>query len=263
MNDWAPISAGKLKWARRLQTAKGREVAGELLAEGPQAVREALDWGRVRHVIVAADATLAAVELAGAAEAAGRPVFLADAQEMAAITDTVHGQGIVAVAELPVASLDQVVAPRLVLILDEVRDPGNVGTMIRAADAFGADAVVLTTGCAEPWAPKSVRASVGSVWHLSVVTGVTFDSVAAWAKSAGLALLATATGGTPLQQLGGALAGPVAWVVGNEAAGLPPKHLGVANQTVAVPMWGKAESLNVASAAAVCLYATAVAQRAT
>jgi len=259
VNVWAPISAGKLKAARRLQTAKGREVAGELLAEGPQAVREALAWGQVRHVIIADDATPVAAGLARAAEAAGVPVYLADAKDLATITDTVHGQGIVAVAALPASSLAQVVAPRLVLILDEVRDPGNVGTLIRTADAFGADAVVLTTGSAEPWAPKSVRASVGSVWHLPVVTGVSFDDVAAWAKDRGLSLLATATGGTPLQQLGDALSRPVAWVVGNEAGGLPPEHLGVANQTVAVPMWGKAESLNVASAAAVCLYATAVA----
>ena len=260
MADWPPLSTGKWKLARRLQTAKGRESAGALLAEGPQAVREALAWALVRQVIVGPDATAASLELARAAELGGVPVVLADAPQMSQLTDTQHGQGIVAVVALPVASLDEVVNPRLVLILDQVRDPGNLGTLMRTADAFGADAVVATTGSAEPWAPKAVRASVGAVFHLPVITGVTFEDATSWAKNAGLMVLAAAAGGVPLPALS-ELASPVAWAVGNEAAGLPDAHLALADQVVAVPMWGKAESLNVAAAAAICMYQTAAAQR--
>jgi len=258
---WPQLSTGKLKLARRLQTAKGRESAGALLAEGPQAVREAIAWARVRQVIVGEDATFVAVELARAATSAGIPVVLADAPQMSQITDTQHGQGIVAEVALPECNLNQVVAPRLVLILDEVRDPGNLGTLIRTADAFGADAVVATTGCAEPWAPKAVRASVGSVFHLPIITGVTFERATSWAGGAGLLVLAAAAGGVPLPELGARLAGPVAWAVGNEASGLADGHLALADAVVAVPMWGKAESLNVAAAAAICLYHTAAAGR--
>jgi len=178
------------------------------------------------------------------------------------LTDTVRSQGIVAVCGRPSSGLENVVSPTLVLLLDEVRDPGNVGTLVRTADAFGANAVIATTGTAEPWSPKAVRASAGSVFHLPIVTGVDFNEAVAWARSAGLWLLGTAAAGRRLDEVGDDLRRSTLWVVGNEAHGLSPQHLGLLDATVAVPMWGKAESLNVQAAAAVCLYSSATASRA-
>ena len=277
MTDWPPISAGRLKQARRLVAAKGRQRAGAMLAEGPQAVREALAWARTRLVIVLADAPPTPTALAHEAFYAGVPVATASPTQMATITDTVHSQGIIAVCEIPsvtlddiastglddihARSLDDIPAPKLALILDQVRDPGNVGTLIRTADAFGADAVIATEGSAEVWAPKVVRSSVGSVFHIPIVTNVSFEDATSWGKKAGLQVLAAEAGGVPLDQQTEALRNATAWIVGNEASGLPPEHLALADQSVAVPMWGKAESLNVATAAAICLYTTAQAQR--
>jgi len=256
------LSLARAQQARRLLTAKGRASIGAFLTEGPQAVREALAWGDVRQVIVSASATPVALELAEVASGKGVAVAMGDDELMSSITDTVRGQGIVAVCGLPRSGLDDAPHPRLVLVLDEVRDPGNVGTLIRTADAFGADAVVATVGTAEPWSPKAVRASVGSVFHLPVVTQVGFEDVVGWAGRCGLSVLAADAGGRPLNdpELTQTLAGPVAWVVGNEAAGLSSSHVSMVDEIVAVPMWGKAESLNVATAAGVCLYMTALRQ---
>jgi len=259
---WPAISAGRLKAVARLLSGKGRQAAGAFLAEGPQAVREALASGDVSLVVVESErSTPAAQALAVTADQMGVPVVAVGETDISAITDTVHGQGIVAVCRRRLAHLDDLARPRLVLILDEVRDPGNVGTLIRTADAFGADAVIAITGTAEPWNPKSVRASVGSVFHLPVVTGVGFDEVTAWAARQGLCLLAADGAGVPLDDevVVVRLREAVAWVVGNEASGLSPEHKAAADLAVSVPMRGQAESLNVASAAAICLYVTAAA----
>jgi len=253
-----PISGVKLKFARRLLTAKGRATEGAFLAEGPQAVREALAFGDVLFVAISASATAEAQALAGGAAVQGLTVFSAADDQMAQVTDTVHGQGVVAVCRQPSASLNGLVGT-LFLVLDAVQDPGNVGTLIRTADAFGVAGVVATAGTVEVTSPKVVRASVGSVFHLPVATGVDFDDVVTWARSRGLRLLGADADGVTLNSLGPSLAAPTVWVVGNEAHGLPAEHLRLMDQTVAVPMWGRAESLNVATAAAICLYQSALA----
>ena len=259
-NSWPEISGARLASARRLSHAKGREAQAAFLAEGPQSVREALAFGDVRLVIVGPDATPEAAALAHRASSFCA-VVSASGEQMAAITDTVNSQGVVAVCGRPALSLADVASPRLVLLLDEVRDPGNVGTLIRSADAFGASAVIATTGTAEVWSPKAVRASAGSVFHVPVVAGVGFFDAVMWARHSGLNLLGTVAAGRRLDQIGDALKRPTLWVVGNEAHGLSSDHLAVLDETVAVPMWGKAESLNVQAAAAICLYSSAVAAR--
>jgi TrmH family RNA methyltransferase len=150
--------------------------------------------------------------------------------------------------------------PRLVAVLHGVADPGNAGTVIRTADAAGADAVVLTAGSVDPYTGKCVRASAGSLFHLPVVTGVEADNAFPLLRATGLTVLATAADGTDdLDRLAddGGLVGPVAWVFGNEAHGLPTDVLAAADRTVRIPIRGRAESLNLATAAAVCLFATA------
>jgi TrmH family RNA methyltransferase len=243
----------RLAAARRLTRRSARRDAGRFLAEGAQAVREAL-------------AASAVLELFATAEAMARyPELTADASEIsprdaAALSETVTPQGLVAVCELPQPSWADVLArtPRLVAVLVEPNDPGNLGTIIRTADAAGADAVVVDGGV-DPYNGKAVRASAGSLFHLPVVSASVADVL-----TPGLLTLATSGAGTvDLDDLlaDGSLTSPSAWLFGTEAHGLPSSVLDAASRTVRVPIYGRAESLNLAAAAAVCLYASARAQR--
>jgi len=257
---WPAISSAKLRLARRLSSAKGRDAEGAFLAEGPQAVREALAFGEVLAVVVSASATDEAQGLADVAVESGLTVLGADDDQMAQITDTVHGQGVVALCRRPSAAL-QDLEGTLFLVLDEVRDPGNVGTLIRTADALGVAAVIATIGTAEVFAPKVVRASVGSVFHLPVVTGVSFEDAVAWSRSRGHRLIGADANGDPLPGGFAEPWQPTVWVLGNEAHGISSDHLHMLDQALAVPMWGKAESLNVGIAGAICLWESALIQQ--
>ena len=184
---------------------------------------------------------------------------------LAAVAETDSPQGVVAVCRDVTVGMDVLLAqrPRLVVVLAEVRDPGNAGTIIRTADAAGADGVVLTRASVDPLSGKCVRASVGSIFHLPVVTGQGVD-VLPRLREAGLSVLAadgTATTSITDPAVRGLLAGATAWVVGNEAHGVPAPYADAADQLVAVPLYGRAESLNVSVATALCLYASAEAQR--
>jgi TrmH family RNA methyltransferase len=186
---------------------------------------------------------------------------------LGAMAETVTPQGLLGVAPLLDVDLSTALrgAPRLVAVLEAVSDPGNAGTVVRTADAAGADAVVLTDGSTDPHGGKCVRASAGSLWHLPVVSGPTVAATVEAARAAGLQILATS--GRPdsddLDELAdeGVLERPTAWLLGNEAAGLSGPALASADRTVRVPIHGRAESLNLATAAALCLYASARAQR--
>ncbi len=154
--------------------------------------------------------------------------------------------------------------PRLIAILEEVRDPGNAGTIIRAADAAGADAVILTGRSVDLYNPKVVRATTGSLFHLPVAIMPELDAVLERVKAAGLQVLAADVKGDDLlaERTSGGLAWPTAWLFGNEARGLQDEHLALADRAVVVPIYGQAESMNLATAASVCLYESAFAQRA-
>jgi TrmH family RNA methyltransferase len=226
--------------------------------EGPQAVREALD------VLEELFTTDLADPLAQQAAARGVPVTHVDAKVLGALAETTTPQGLVGVAPLLDHDLTALEGARLVVVLHEVNDPGNAGTVIRAADAAGADAVVLTEGSVDPHNGKCVRATAGSLWHLPVVHGVGWADVKAALRRTGVQVLATTgTADDDLDDLldAGALAGPTAWVLGTEAHGLPQEVLAAADRRVRIPLHGRAESLNLATAAAVCLYASARAQR--
>jgi len=186
---------------------------------------------------------------------------------LASLADTVTPQGLVALGSHLDVPLELALAPppHLVAVLAAVRDPGNAGTVLRTADAAGAGAVVLPAGSVDPYNGKCVRASAGSLFHLPVVRGGDPVGVLDALRAAGLHVLAaTGSGADDLDDLvdDGVLAAPTAWVFGNEAQGLPGEVLAAADARVRVPMHGAAESLNLAAAAAVCLYATARAQRA-
>lgn len=254
------ISRRTLSSARRLLRRRFRAETGLFLAEGTQVVREALKRPGVVTRLVVDDPERhdELVRMADDVE-----VVRARPEDLRALCDTVTPQGVVAVCRWPRARLAQVRCPRLVVICAQVRDPGNVGTIVRCADAFGADAVICTRGSVDVTNPKTVRASVGSVFHLPVVTDSDLGETIAWAHAHAMTVLAADGGGAALDELDarGELARPTAWLMGNEAWGLPAEHLAVADRVAAVPMWGQAESLNVSTAAAICLYATASAQR--
>jgi TrmH family RNA methyltransferase len=263
--EWA--SQQQLRAARRLLRRKERSAAELFLAEGPQAVREVLAQPElVTSLLVAQSAADRHAPFVATARAAGVPAVQVRDADLAGLSETVTPQGIVAVCRTLDVGLGQAVtaAPQLVVCCAQVRDPGNAGTVIRCADAFGADAVVLTTGSVDAYNAKTVRASAGSIFHLPIVLGVSLDETVAACRAEGLQVLAAdGSGDTDLDELGAAgdLGRPTAWILGNEAWGLPEEQLRLADRVVRVPLYGAAESLNLSTAAAVCLYATASAQR--
>ena len=216
----------------------------------------------VQELFVTSAAADRETDLLRAAASRDVPVVLVDERVARSLGDTETPQGVVAVVQQPRHRLDNVLSgqPRLVAMLCGVSDPGNAGTVIRTADAAGADAVVLTRGSTDPYAGKCVRASAGSLFHLPVVTGVTTGPTVEALREAGLTVLATTLDGDSIDDFDDVLAGPVAWLFGNEAHGLDADVIAAADRRVRVPIRGRAESLNLAATAAVCLYATVRAQ---
>lgn len=257
--------------ARRLAKRGFRESDRAFLAEGPQAVREALCHavdvpGSVTDLFVSPDAEHRHAGLVQAAGAAGVLVHRLPAEVLASLSGTVTPQGLVAVCRFLDVPLGAALAPvpALVAVLVHVRDPGNAGTVLRAADAAGAGAVVLTDASVDPYNGKCVRASAGSLFHLPVVAGVAVEAAVEQLRAAGLRVLAAdGAGDRDLDDEldAGTLRQPTAWLFGNEAWGLPAQVAALADAVVRVPIHGRAESLNLAAAAAVCLYASARAQR--
>lgn len=259
-----PRSAA-VKRAVSLHRRSGRLAAGAFLAEGPQAVREAVAAGAAMEVLTTPTGAQRYADVLGGhrgeSNATAR-VTLLTAEALARACDASTPQPIAAICRLPVAGIADVIAPAtsLAVLLVECQDPGNVGTVVRLADAVGADGVILTSGSADPYGPKAVRASVGSIFHLPVVTDVTAADVLAAAAANQLATHATVgVAGTDLFDLaaGGELAQPTLWLFGNEAKGLPPELQQRCSRRVTIPIFGRAESLNLAAAAAVCLYESA------
>lgn len=246
-----------------------RERTGLFLAEGPQPVREALTHQpeRVRDLYLtdaAWDRHTEIVAAAHAALAAGHRLRVHPVTEavLAAMADAQTPQGLLAVCRVPTVALEALLAvrPRLVCVLADVRDPGNAGTVLRGADAAGADLVVLAGDSVDVHSPKVVRSSAGSIFHLPVVTVPSVEDALAALRQAGLAVLAAdARASTPLE--GADLRHPHAWLLGNEAHGLPADLVGRCDEAIRVPIHGRAESLNLAMAATLCLYASAAAQR--
>jgi RNA methyltransferase, TrmH family len=231
-------------------------------------VAEALACGaRVTELFVTAPAQSRHADLIGRATDEGLPVHLISGEAMGELAQTVTPQGLLAVCgfvDVPLAELADA-KPRLVTILANVRDPGNAGTVLRTADAAGSDGVVFADASVDPYNGKCVRASAGSLFHLPVVAGTRLPETVEALRAAGLRVVAAdgrAGRGLDDPDAVKLLASPVAWLFGNEAWGLPPELLALADESIAVPIYGKAESLNLAAAAAVCLYATAAAQRA-
>jgi len=244
-----------------------REQDAAFLVEGAQAVREAIadaehGGGRVRELFVTSQARTRHPDLVARATALGVPIHLGSGHVLAQLSETVTPQGLVAVCDLRDVSLESVAAqqPRLAVVLAAIRDPGNAGTVLRTADGAGAGSVLFADGSVDPYNGKCVRASAGSLFHLPIVRDIPLAQAVAAMRQAGLQVFAAAGGGDAdldAIERGGGLDSPTVWVFGNEAWGLPDDVLAVADRVVRVPIYGRAESLNLAAAAAVCLYASA------
>jgi TrmH family RNA methyltransferase len=252
-----PLAASnpRVKDARKLSRRSVRTERRLFLADGPKAVEGALD---LDDVVVEVFATSSARDQYAAVLDRAPSITLVDDRALASLSDSVNPAGVVAVCRHFEVSLADAVeaAPRLLVICADVRDPGNAGTVIRTADAAGADAVILAGHSVDLYNPKTIRASVGSVFHLPVAIAPDPAAAVAAARDRGLMVLA-ADGGGEAELFTTDLTRPTAWLFGNEAWGLPEELASLADQRVAIPIHGRAESLNLSTAAAVCLYASA------
>jgi len=272
--DGPVLSNPRSDRVRAIRALTGRSVRqrkNRFLIEGPQAVREAVRAGVTEEILISPAAAQRYPEIAALAR--GRAGWLrpATAEVVAAIST--DAQGVVATAPIPAQNLTDLLAKNLhlLVVLHESQDPGNAGTIIRTADAAGADAVIMTRGSVDVFNPKVVRATAGSLFHLPVITDVDLASSIANIKDAGTQVLgATGAGLHDLDQLQDeivrvpaqpSLRSSTAWLFGNEARGLDADALELADSTVRIPIHGAAESLNLATAAALCLYASARVQR--
>ena len=216
------------------------------------------------ELFVTETAAVRDVDVLRTAAASDVPVVVVSDRVAASLSETVTPQGIVAVVRPASLDPDAVLAgARLVVVLDRANDPGNAGTAIRTADAAGADAVILTAGSVDPHNGKCVRASAGSVFAVPVLTGMDATAALDLAGRDRTTIATTLDADDDLDALidAGILAEPTAWVFGSEAHGLDPAVAAAANRRVRIPMYGGAESLNLATSVAVCLYASARAQR--
>lgn len=243
--------------AVKLHRHVGRRRAARFLAEGPNLVEAALRRGLVSEVFV----TESALSRFGSM-LTDVSVHVVTERAAKALSDTVTPVGLVAVCSVPETAIGDVLAgsPRLVAVAVEISEPGNAGTLIRIADAMGADAVVLAGHSVDPYNGKCLRASVGSIFSVPVVTEADAGAAVAALRGAGLQVLATAVDGEVSLEAAD-LSGPTAWLFGPEAHGLPTELAAMATHRVRIPMPGNAESLNVASAASICLYQSARAHR--
>ncbi len=246
--------------AVKLHRHVGRRRAARFLAEGPNLVEAALRRGVVSEVFVTESAAARYATLFTGRHA---PVHLVTERAAKALSDTVTPAGLVAVCEISTAGLDEVLAaaPRLVAVAVDISEPGNAGTLIRIAHAMGADAVVLAGHSVDPFNGKCLRASAGSIFSIPVLEEADARAAVAALGAAGLQVLATTLDGdTALDVAGPLLAAPTAWLFGPESHGLPTELAALATRRIRIAMPGSAESLNVAAAAAICLYQSATAQ---
>ncbi|MEP7194466.1 MAG: RNA methyltransferase [Actinomycetota bacterium] len=265
----------RVRSVRALSRRAVRQREALFLAEGPQAVSEVVTYrpdavqdlyfeardpemetssrrGGSRQAVARQSAVLEA------ARERGLSIREVSHEVLVAMSDALVPQGLLAVCRPIHVQLDALLdqRPRFVVILANVRDPGNAGTVIRGADAAGADAVVLSDSSVDIYNPKVVRSTAGSLFHLPIVTGVPIAGLLERVRAAGLALLAAdGNGDTLLGDID--VSSPHAWVMGNEAWGLGVDVLEACDAVVRVPIYGRAESLNLAMAATLCLYKSA------
>lgn len=253
--------------AVKLQRSAVRRRTGAFLAEGANAVAAALGAGEIRELFCSEAGAAREPDIVARVAASGVPVTMVSERAAAALAETVTPPGLVAVCSLIDVPLERVFAdplataqlsPRMVVVAVESADPGNAGSLLRLADGLGADAVVFAGEGVDPYNGKCVRAAAGSLFHVPIVRERNIDLVLTTLQTAGLTIVATtAEGELALEDADTVLASSTAWLFGNESHGLPPEVMARATHRIRIPIRGRAESLNLAAAAAICLYANA------
>ena len=248
----------RVRAVAQLKQRTARSQTGLFVLEGPQALREAIDAGAaIDEVFFTASGVERHPDLIERSDA---PTTEVSDEALARMADTSSPQGFVAAArQFPRRLDDALEGAARVVILHEISDPGNLGTVIRVADAAGFDAVIVTEGSVDVYNPKVVRATTGSLFHVPHAVGVTTEEAVAAVRKRGFSVLAADVGGDDLRPGAQELRQPHAWLFGNEARGLNAAVLALADHSLRVPIMGRAESLNLGTAAAVCLYASAFA----
>jgi RNA methyltransferase, TrmH family len=260
-----PKSA-RVREISRLQQKDARLETGLFLLEGPQGLKELVKRSEnAREVFATPEAMDRYPHELQALENAGVHVTEVSERVLDALADTKTPQGLVAVVEQLDVDLEELLysKPNFLCILDQARDPGNAGTVIRAADAAGCDGVILSKDSVDLYNPKVVRSTAGSIFHLPVTLSQNIAELIPSLQAAGFQVFAASGNGESISELPQTvLAKPTAWIFGNEAHGVSPEALALVDKTVALPIFGQAESLNLATAASVCLYASAFAMQA-
>jgi len=253
----------QLKLARRVRD--GRE-AGLIFVEGERLVRECLDTGlKPNALLYLSSATQRFGRLLSRARGRGATALETEEKAFAALGDTVSSQGIALIAERPSWTLEHVLDDNshhrpLVVVLDGVQDPGNLGTIVRTAEAAGAGGVIALPGCADPFAPKTLRAAMGSAFRLPVISGISLDSVIAECQGKITNSIGTGASAT-LEYTEVDWRVPTMVFFGSEASGLSPEVLAQCTSIISIPLQRPVESLNVASAAAIILFEAAKQRR--
>lgn len=243
----------------KLQRHAGRRRSGRFLAEGPNLVESAARHGLVDEVFATADAAQRHSRLL-----TDLPVRIVTESAAKVLSDTVTPAGLVAVCRVPEIDLATVLAdrPELLAVAVGISEPGNAGTLIRTAAAMGAAGVVLAGNSVDPFNAKCLRASAGAIFTVPVLAEPDTASLLKGLREAGLVILATTVDGeVSLDDTGALLRDPIAWIFGSESKGLDTDVAALADHRIAIPMAAGTESLNVAAAAAVCLYQSALALR--
>lgn len=245
-----------VKRVRQLADRRHRRREGVFLVDGVQPVWRAVEAGAgVETLIVAPDllAGSPAMRMVEEQEAAGTRVARLSGELFLRLSDREGAAGLAAIVRGGLGGLDSLSVTGVLVALHEVGNPGNLGTIIRTADAAGATGVVLIGDTTDPYAPVAVKASMGSLFAVPLAHTPTLDAFFTWASGAGMTVVAT-SGGAPVEHWSAGYPRPVAVLLGSEGNGLPPEALARADRQVRIPMVGTAESLNLAVAAALMLY---------
>ena len=253
------INNQRVKDIANLKQKKYRTESGTFFAEGLRAVQEAVQYAEVTDLFFTAAEKEKLKEILKTAKEKGVRLYQADAKVMDKLSDTKTPQGVLAVIRMPEQSLQKLRpgtasdnnAP--VIILDRIQDPGNLGTIIRTADAVGALGVILLEGCVDAYSPKAVRASMGSLFHLPVVQDIFPEEVLTWCYRYGYEPAATAMQGAA-NLYKADISKKIAFIFGNEANGVSKELQAAAETRLFIPMAGQAESMNVAMAAGIVLF---------
>jgi TrmH family RNA methyltransferase len=256
--------AAKVRGVAKLAKKDARSSTGLFLLEGLQGLKEVLDRPKLVEELYATEECVAKnADLFERALNSRIQVQLVSEPVLKALCDTTTPQGVVAVVRQMHVGVADILAtkPKLIAVLSQIRDPGNAGTVLRAADAAGADAVIFTSNSVDAYNPKVVRSTTGSLFHLPFAIEADPAETVAAIKAAGLTVFAATAQGELIPDMAAEeLSKPTAWMFGNEAWGFDAETLALADREVAVPIYGAAESLNLATAASICLYASAFAQ---